>query len=660
MLDFQNVSKLLGGKDILKDVSLRINKGERVGIVGPNGTGKTTLFRMITGEMSPDAGEIIVPEKLRLGYLHQQLAAAGSNVKLIDYVETAGGELPAIHAAMEKIEAQLQTLQSPPDSLLNELGKLQSRYEQLGGYEMRHRAEAALDGLGFSPEALEQPLDSFSGGWQMRAAMVRTLLGEPDILLLDEPSNYLDIPAVEWLQRRLRTFEGTLLLISHDRFLLNTLTDITVELNNARLTRYSGNYTYYAKEREARQLQSEAEKKNIEKRKQQLQDNINRFRAKATKAAQVQSWIKMLDKIKDAEIPEQLHFHGTIRIPDPPPYGSEAFRLENVSLSYDGKRDIIHDLSLSIDAGEKLGIIGYNGMGKTTLLRIIAGRLAPTAGRAIPGHKVIIGYQAQEFAELLPPEETAFQVVRNAAGDLPSQRIREILGAFGFSGDDAMKQCAVLSGGEKIRLCFARIFVNPPNLLILDEPTTHLDINARIALQDALRNYKGTVCLVSHDVEFIRGSVSGILEIRKDGVKRYAGGYDYYREKKAQEEAAANQTSSSTSSTSATSSTASATVTTDVNKKDLRREKAARRNELAPEKRRLEKEVARLEKIIEDGEAEKAVLMEEFASPDLNPADIPAKQKRLKELDYDISKAMIDWESAAAELEEFRKEYDAI
>ena len=244
MLDFQNVSKLLGGKDILKDVSLRINKGERVGIVGPNGTGKTTLFRMITGEMSPDAGEIIVPEKLRLGYLHQQLAASGTNVRLIDYVETAGGELPAIHAAMEKIEAQLQTLQSPPESLLNELGQLQSRYEQLGGYEMRHRAEAALDGLGFSPEALEQPLDSFSGGWQMRAAMVRTLLGEPDILLLDEPSNYLDIPAVEWLQRRLRTFEGTLLLISHDRFLLNTLTDITVELNNARLTRYSGNYTY--------------------------------------------------------------------------------------------------------------------------------------------------------------------------------------------------------------------------------------------------------------------------------------------------------------------------------------------------------------------------------------------------------------------------------
>ena len=659
MLDFQNVSKLLGGKDILKDVSLRINKGERVGIVGPNGTGKTTLFRMITGEMSPDAGEIIVPEKLRLGYLHQQLAASGTNVRLIDYVETAGGELPAIHAAMEKIEAQLQTLQSPPESLLNELGQLQSRYEQLGGYEMRHRAEAALDGLGFSPEALEQPLDSFSGGWQMRAAMVRTLLGEPDILLLDEPSNYLDIPAVEWLQRRLRTFEGTLLLISHDRFLLNTLTDITVELNNARLTRYSGNYTYYAKEREARQLQSEAEKKNIEKRKQQLQDNINRFRAKATKAAQVQSWIKMLDKIKDAEIPEQLHFHGTIRIPDPPPYGSEAFRLENVSLSYDGTRDIIHDLSLSIDAGEKLGIIGYNGMGKTTLLRIIAGRLAPTAGRAIPGHKVVIGYQAQEFAELLPPEETAFQVVRNAAGDLPSQRIREILGAFGFSGDDAMKQCAVLSGGEKIRLCFARIFVNPPNLLILDEPTTHLDINARIALQEALRNYKGTVCLVSHDVEFIRGSVSGILEIRKDGVKRYAGGYDYYREKKAQEEAAANQTSSSSSSTSA-STTAAAAGAVDVNKKDLRREKAARRNELAPEKRRLEKEVARLEKIIEDGEAEKAVLMEEFASPDLNPAEIPAKQKRLKELDYDISKAMIDWESAAADLEEFRKEYDAI
>ena len=653
MLDFQNVSKMLGGKDILKDVSLRINKGERVGIVGPNGTGKTTLFRMITGEMSPDSGEIMIPERLRLGYLHQQLAAAGSDVKLIDYVESAGGELPAIHQAMEKLEAELAAAGSnPPQKTLDELGRLQSRYEQLGGYEMRHRAEAALDGLGFAPSALEQPLNSFSGGWQMRAAMVRVLLGEPDILLLDEPSNYLDIPAVEWLQRRLKTFEGTLLLISHDRFLLNTLTDVTVELNNAKLTRYSGNYTYYAKEREARKLQSEAEKKNIERRKQQLQDNINRFRAKATKAAQVQSWIKMLEKIKDTEIPEQLQFHGTIRIPAPPPCGAEVFRLENVTHSYDGKRNILKDLTLSIDSGDKLGIIGYNGMGKTTLLRIIAGRLTPSAGNAQSGHKVVVGYQAQEFAELLPAEETAFQVVRNAAGDLPSQRIREILGAFGFSGDDAMKQCSVLSGGEKIRLCFARIFVNPPNLLILDEPTTHLDINARIALQDALRNYQGTVCLVSHDVEFIRGSVSSILEIRRDGVKRYQGGYDYYREKKAAEEGAA--------ASSAQEKTVVSAETVSVNQKDLRREKAARRNELAPMKRRLEKEVARLEKIIEDGEAEKASLMESFADPALPASEIPAKQKRLKELDYDISKAMLDWETAAAELEEFRKEYDSI
>ncbi len=651
MLDFRNVSKLLGAKDIFRDVSFRINSGERVGVVGPNGAGKTTLFSLVTGAMTPDAGEIVIPEKLRIGYLHQQLTFAGSGMKLLDYVETASGELPAIHKRIEEIENLIASGSSADEKLLAELGSLQSQYEQLGGYEMRHLAEAALAGLGFREEAFEKPLDSFSGGWQMRACMARVLLGKPDILLLDEPSNYLDIPAVEWLQRRLKNYEGTLLLISHDRFLLNSLTNVTMEVNNGLVTRYSGNYTYYIRERAARQEQSEAAKKNAEKKKQQLQDNINRFRAKATKAAQVQSWIKMLDKMEDTEIPDQLHFQGTIRIPEPPPCGAEAFRLENAGFSYDGSRFIFKNLSLSIASGDKLGIIGYNGMGKTTLLKVIADRLKPAEGECRLGHKVIVGYQAQEFAELLPGEESAFQVVRDAAGgDVPSQRIREILGAFGFSGDSAMKQCKVLSGGEKIRLCFARIFVKPPNLLILDEPTTHLDIAAREALQNALLNYRGTVCLVSHDVEFLRGSVTNILEITRDGIRRYLGNYDYYKEKKAQEEAALH----------AETVQQTAAVASEQNRKEQRREKAARRNELAPRKKQLEKEVARLEKLIQSGEAEKQKIMDSFASGGIPPAEIGANQKRLKDLDYDISKAMLDWETAAAELEEFLKEYEAI
>ena len=661
MLDFRNVSKMLGGRDIFRGASFRINRGERVGIVGPNGAGKTTLFSLIAGDMAPDSGELRMPEKIRLGYLRQQLPSAGPETELLAYVEEASGELPVLHKTIQELERQLS--ETPGDNrLLERLGELQSRYEHLGGYDMRHRAQAALAGLGFEPDTFDRPLSSFSGGWQMRASMARVLLGEPDLLLLDEPSNYLDIPAVEWLQRRLKTYEGTLMLISHDRFLLNSLTDVTVEVNSGAVTRYPGGYSFYVRERAARQEQSEAARKNIEKRRRQLQDNINRFRAKATKAAQVQSWIKMLDKIEDAEIPEQLRFEGTIRIPEPPPCGIEAFRLEHVSHSYDGEKFIFRDLDLEVAHGEKIGIVGYNGMGKTTLLKIIAGRIAPTSGNVRIGHKVITGYQAQEFGEILPGEKTAFDIVKDAAGgELPSQRIREILGAFGFTGDSALKTCQVLSGGEKIRLCFARIFVRPPNLLILDEPTTHLDVSAREALQNALLHYPGTVCLVSHDVEFLRGSVTSILEMTRAGIRRYPGGFDYYREKKAEEEAAAQLREKGLPQEKAADAGAdSGDGAQPGSRKDLRREKAARRNELAPKKRRLEKEVARLEKIIADGEKEKEEIMASFASGGLAPADIPEKNKRIKEIDYDISKAMLEWEQAAADLEEFRREYDAI
>ncbi len=651
MIDFQNVSKLLGGKDILLNASFRVNKGERIGFVGPNGSGKTTVFSMICGEMLPDRGDILTPQKARIGILKQQLAVYGTNETLIDYVKAASGELPVLKKQIDNLEMALAT-RSTPD-LLEKLGLLQSRYEHLGGYDMEHLAAESLSGLGFPSDSFLKTVNSFSGGWQMRASMAKVLLSEPDILLLDEPSNYLDIPAVEWLQRRLKGYNGTLLLISHDRFLLNSLTDITIEINNGKVTRYPGNYNYYVRERETRRVQAEAERKNTEKRKRELQDNINRFRAKATKAAQVQSWIKMLEKIDDVTIPEELHFQGTIRIPDPPDSGQELIRLTNISHSYDGVKKVLDNVSLSVQKGDKIGIIGYNGTGKSTLLKIISGRLSPSAGTRSPGHKLIVGYQAQEFAELLPPEQSAMDVVRQAAAgnEVPSQRIREILGAFGFSGESAEKQCKVLSGGEKIRLCFARIFVNPPNLLILDEPTTHLDVSARETLQEAIRNYKGTVCIVSHDIEFIRGTAEIIWELTPCHLRTFPGNYDYYREKTEAENTAA-ASNNQTLKANAVKQDPNA-----LNSKELRQMKAKRRNELAPEKKRLEKEVARLEKKIEDGEQERAVLIETLSNPSPD-TDFPGLQKRLKDLDYDISKAMTDWEEAAKNLEEFMAEYE--
>jgi len=654
MIDFQNVSKLLGGRDILNDASFRVNKGERIGFVGPNGSGKTTVFSMICGEMSPDKGEIIKPEKARIGILKQQLSFFKAEEPLLEYVKQASGELPKIQERMGEIETQLTVVSD--DSLLAELGRLQSAFEHLGGYDMEHRAAAALAGLGFQPDVLQKPMGEFSGGWQMRACMAKVLLGEPDILLLDEPSNYLDIPAVEWLQRRLKGYEGTLLLISHDRFLLNSLTDITLELNSGKITRYPGNYNYYVKEREGRRIQAESARRNNEKRRKELTDNINRFRAKATKAAQVQSWIKMLEKIEDVTVPEELHFQGRIRIPEPPDCGNEVLRLEEINHSYDGIRQILVNVSLSLQKGDKLGIIGYNGMGKSTLLKIIAGRFEATSGTRRLGHKVVIGYQAQEFAELLPAEQSAFDVVRAAAAgsDIGPQRIREILGAFGFSGEAAEKQCKVLSGGEKIRLCFARIFVNPPNLLILDEPTTHLDVAAREMLQEAIRTYKGTVCLVSHDIEFLRGASETILEMTPHRARLFPGNYDYYKEKIAEEEAAAGQTKNPAPAAKPASGDLS-----DLNSKEQRREKARRRAEMAPEKKRLEREVAKLEKQIEDGEAEKAKLIEVLSNP-TPETDFSGLQKKLKDLDYGISLATVAWEETAEKLQELLAEYEQV
>ena len=651
MIDFNSVSKNYGKQDILNNVSFRINPGEHVGVVGPNGTGKTTMFQILCGEISPDKGEVIVPKKARLGYLRQQLDSFDPAEKLIDYVCTADGVLGKMLQEIEELEKRLGAGENTP-ALLQNLGKLQSAFEAGGGYDLKHKGASALAGLGFQEKDMMRPMGDFSGGWQMRACMAKTLLAEPDILLLDEPSNYLDTPAVEWLRKRLKGYTGTLLMISHDRFLLNALTQVTLEVDSGNVTRYPGNYSYYIRERAERRRHALAAQENIDRERERLERNINRFRAKATKAAQVQSWIKMLDKMEDTDLPQELHFKGTIRIPEPPHSGSEMVHLEDVSFSYDGKNTIFSGVNLSLQRGDKVGIIGYNGMGKTTLLKVIAGRLQPVTGSRELGHKVICGYQAQEFAELLTPEMSVYDIVKEACGGtVPSQRIREILGSFGFSGENAEKRCAVLSGGEKIRLCFARIFVNPPNLLILDEPTTHLDIAAREALQQAINDFTGTVCLVSHDIEFIRGTVKTIVEMRPGSIRLHYGNYDYFMERLAAEQ----------SQNAAMEKSAAGTSVSAESKKDQRRERAQKRQEMSKEKKRLETETARLEKKIMDCEAEKETLMEQWLTPKQDAAfDFGANQKRLAELECDIAEATEKWEKVAAELEEFMVRYNAI
>jgi ATP-binding cassette subfamily F protein 3 len=648
MIEFKNVSKSYLGKDILRSSSFRISDGERIGVVGPNGAGKTTIFGLVTGDVEPDKGDVSIPKTATIGYLRQQLPDTETSRSLVDFAADASPELATIHSEIERIEHELANNASAASAgKLARLGELQSRFEMAGGYEMTTRAQTILSGLGFKEAKFDAPLSHFSGGWQMRAALARVLAAEPTLMLLDEPSNYLDTPAVEWLARFLTSFKGTLLLISHDRFLLKHLTSTTLEVNNGIVSRYPGDYDFYIHERERRFASLQAAKRNQEQKRQRLESFVERFKAKNTKAAQAKNKLKQIDRMEEIVIPDSLAYSGTLRLPKPPRSGAEIARLENIEFSYDGKTNVLENISFSIERGAKTALVGYNGTGKTTLLRILAGAAKPTKGKIVFGHHVVPGYQAQEFGEILPPRQTAIDVVRNAApGEAETRNVRSILGSFGFSGDDAEKPCEVLSGGEKIRLSFARIFVNPPNFLLLDEPTTHLDIAAREALQTALKNYKGTLCLVSHDIEFLRATAETIVEMTPPGVKRHFGNYDYFQEKK--REAAPPEEQSSTDADEKKRKQKA-------NKKELRRAKALEREKSASLKRGAKKRLADAEAAIERLEEEKSAIVADLEAnrPD---TDFYGLNKRLLEIEKRILRATEKWEGAALELEKIGNE----
>ena len=652
MIDFKDVTKCYGGEPILDKVSFRINPGDRVGVVGPNGAGKSTLFGIVTGDVPADHGTVALPKDHRIGILRQMLPTGASERELLEFTADAIPELADMTAELHTLEQQLHEGFDDNDRLqaaLNRHGYLQSTIEHLGAYRLKTEAEQALTNLGFNPADFHRPLKSFSGGWQMRASMARVLISQPDILMLDEPSNYLDIPAVEWLCKFLKSFPGTLLLISHDRFLLRKLTNITLEVNNGKVTRYPGDYDYYRRERESRFKNLEAAKRNSDRKREHIEKVIDRFRAKATKAAQAKSWQKALDKMEEIELPDDLNYNGAIRFPEPPPGGIEAARIEKMTFGYDPAKPILKDIDLTIDAGDKIAFIGYNGMGKTTLLKLLAGRLKPQSGRIVPGHHSVIGYQAQEFSELLVPEQTVFDVVR---GNLPAGAstagLMNVLGSFGFPGEASEKCCKVLSGGEKIRLLFARIFVNPPNFLILDEPTTHLDVAARELLQEALRQYKGTVCIVSHDIEFVRNVATTIIAMESPGIRKYFGNYDYYLEKSAQ-----------LRSDKVTTAPEQGPEESSDLARNRRRARAQARAALVDDKKKAQKRVDELESRLAVLEKRQAELLDMVAVPSLK-VDFAEAGRELSKVQKEIASIETAWETAAETLENILREIEKI
>ena len=654
MLDFQGVSVHYGHQDVLTDVTFRVNKGDRIGVVGPNGSGKSTLFKIILGEMSTDKGELIIESDPRIGFTRQNPEPDTPEETLLEYSLRGIPGLSEMEAEMTELEQDLTDPQK-----MKRYGELQTRFEHLGGYDIETRVKIALGGLGFTVDEFTKPFKSFSGGWRMRAELSRVLASKPDLLLLDEPSNYLDLPAVDWLQKFLKAYDGTLMLISHDRYLLRTLTNIIVEVDAGTATRYEGNLDYYLTEREVRYEHLKAAKENQDHHREQLQRFVDRFRAQATKAAQAQSRQKLIDKIDEERIvlPKRYTNSGRLRLAEPPPSGIEMFRCENLGFSYaPSPRFVFRGLEFNITRGDKVALIGYNGLGKTTLMRIIAGTRPATEGKAVLGHNVVPGYLSQEFAETIPPDLSVYRNAKNAwdaHGGGPEKIFRNQLGAFGFDENDVEKPAGVLSGGEKIRLAFLRLFLTAPNFLLLDEPTTHLDLDGRRLLQEALQQYKGTILLVSHDIDFVRAVATSILEITRDGLNKYPGGYDYYCEKKAERDEGRGARSRLTVEVKNSTVHLSSTPTPNLTSKELRQQRAAERAKIAPRVKELKKRVETAEKKIDELQAALDAASEELFNPKPT-TDFAAKNREVRTLQFEIDRYTADWEEAATELESIK------
>jgi ATPase subunit of ABC transporter with duplicated ATPase domains len=512
MMSFTRVSKQYGRQILFVDASFQLNPGERVGLVGPNGAGKTTLFRMIVGEESPDEGEVSVPKKLTIGYFRQDVEEMSGRT-VLDETIAGSGRAGQLHHELEALNhAMADPAQADDmDRILARFGEVQDEYEHLGGYALEAQAREVLQGLGFDDERIDGDVGALSGGWKMRVAMARVLLARADVLLMDEPTNHLDIESIIWLEQFLKAQPGALLMTSHDREFMNRIVTRIAEIDGGEITTYSGNYDFYERERAIREANREAAYARQQAMLAKEQRFIERFAAHAAKAAQVQSRVKALEKIEKVELPKKRRV-VKFDFRTPPRSGDQVATLERVTKRY-GRR-VVHDgINLTIRRGERWSVMGKNGAGKSTLLKMIAGALAPDEGMIKLGASLRMGYFAQQSLDLLDPELTIEQQLQQ---DFPNESVgvlRNLAGAFQFSGEDVDKRIKSLSGGEKTRLVIARMLLEPPNFLVLDEPTNHLDLATKEMLLDALKDFDGTMIFVSHDRAFLRGLSNRVLEL---------------------------------------------------------------------------------------------------------------------------------------------------
>ncbi|MGI8819294.1 MAG: ABC-F family ATP-binding cassette domain-containing protein [Chthoniobacterales bacterium] len=518
MLTISQVTKAFGGRTLFSDASLQVNRGDRIGLVGPNGAGKSTLFSLILNEASPDEGKVSLEKAATVGFLPQENAPVGE--------ETVLELSSAISPELTKAQRILKT--TPEDS--PEHHEALHAFDEHGGWQIEPKAKRILHGLAFREADFDRPVQTLSGGWVMRAHLARLLVQEPDLLLLDEPTNHLDLESLVWFQEYLKGYDGAILMISHDREFLNQLVGSIIEIAHKKLQRYRGNWDSYVEQKAAREEQHAAAYKNQQKEIQSLQAFADRFRAKASKASQAQSKLKQIDRMEKIEAPvaqeKTVHFH----FPQPPRSGHRVIKLENVDFDY-GDLTVYRGLNFEAERDQRTVLVGPNGAGKSTLLKLLGGALTPQRGTREPGHNVKVGYFAQYRVEMLNPMMTVLDTARDMPNPVSEQVARTVLGSFLFRGDDVFKTTAVLSGGEKTRLALVKLLLDPPNLLLMDEPTTHLDVGSIDALVGALAQYEGTLIFISHDVYFIRAVAKTVLHISAGQLTPYAGDYDYYLEK---------------------------------------------------------------------------------------------------------------------------------
>ena len=667
-VQFSKVSLAFGDRDILKDVSVNLAAGTKAALSGANGSGKSTLMKIMAGEIAPDSGQRIAQKDARIVYLPQSgIVHAGCTLRQeADRAFEYGYQL---QRELEEIGDALKDSSQKSGPLLERHHEITTQLEESGWYRREAQAEQVLLGLGFSRGDLDRQTQEFSGGWQMRIALAKALMQHPDILLLDEPTNYLDLEARNWLEEFLNSFSGGFLLVSHDRYFLDTTVTEVYELFNGDLHRYVGNYTNYEKVRqvELESLMATYQQQQEEIRK--LEDFIRRFGAKATKAAQAQERQKMLDKLlaQQVQIPESLK-KMRFSFPPAPHSGRLVLTLEGVSKSYDGVRQVLSQLDLVLEKGERLVVVGCNGSGKTTLLKILAQQDASYEGSVKEGAGVAVGYFSQDSAEKICGATTVLEYIENQAPLELIPRVRDMLGSFLFRGDDVFKTLDVLSGGEKSRLALLQLLLKPVNLLILDEPTNHLDLHSKDVLLEALESFGGTVVFVSHDRGFIQSLATRVLELSPpaeagsgDGAcvtscgraRNFPGSYEYYLERLAAEAAGLELTPPSGSGKTSSTNASKQDTAEGGNAPSAGALKYEEQKKLKNQRRKLEKEEERLMEEIAATEEEKQELENQLAQPEVysDPQKSRQVQSALEALDAKIDQLTAAWEEVSAQLE---------